>query len=160
MLVVLNNRGYLNNNNSVVGVIVRKSLSKQHGLSSLGWLVVLSIAGFLLLITFKLAPVYLEDRFVVGAMESLANDPELAQLTKGEINRKLSSAFAVNNVRGQARNSVDVKKSNKKTIVSIRYEERIPILLNADVVLSFHHELDTNNPAKCCTPATPKTVSK
>ena len=139
---------------------MRRSLSKQSGLSSFGWLVVLSIAGFLLLILFKLGPVYLEDRFVLGAMETLANDPELPRMTKGEITRKLSSAFAVNNVRGQAKNSVEVKKTNKKTIISIIYEERIPILANADVVLSFHHELDTTDPDKCCTPTDTKTTKK
>jgi len=129
-----------------------QSYSKQKGLSYLGWLILLSVCGFFLLLTFRLGPVYLDDRFVSETLKTLGQDPAFPGMTVGEIRSKMGKTFTINNIRGKAVQAVKVKKTSKKTLVSIEYEERIPVLANADVVLSFNHVLDSTKPDECCKP--------
>jgi hypothetical protein len=118
----------------------------------MGWLFVAIIFGFCLLTATKLAPHYLDNRFVVEALKTLADDPELPRMSISEIQTKLRKTFTINNVRGKPVDSVKITKNNKKTLVTILYEERIPFLYNVDVLLTFHSELDSTQPSKCCRP--------
>jgi hypothetical protein len=70
-----------------------------------------------------------------------------------DIQKKMRNYFKINNVRGKAVDALQIKKKNNKTVVSINYEERIPFLYNIDVLLTFHSELDSTQPDKCCRPA-------
>ncbi len=129
-----------------------KHLKHQQGLSAIGWLFVITIFGFSILVASKLGPFYLDNRFVVATLESLAEDPELPRMAPSEIRTKLNKIFKVNNIRGKAANSVKVVKNTDKTLVSINYEERIHLLLNIDVLLTFTNVLDSSKPNDCCTP--------
>jgi hypothetical protein len=129
-----------------------RSLQKQQGLSALGWLFVISVFGFGLLLGTKLGPHYLDNRFVVATLQSLADDPEFPRMTPSEIRSKLQKTFSINNIRGKATEAVKVTKNSDATLVAIEYEERIPIYGNADVVLTFNSVLDSRQPKSCCKP--------
>lgn len=126
------------------------SLQKQKGLSALGWLFVITVFGFSILVVSKLAPYYLDNRFAVATLKGLADDPEFPSMSTTEIRTKLAKTFTINNIRGKARDSVKVAKNNKSTIVKIEYEERIHLLQNVDVVLTFNNFLDSAKPGDCC----------
>lgn len=129
-----------------------KTLKKQRGLSSLGWLFVISVAGFALLCGFKLGPVYLDNNFVRGALQSLAKEGEVGSMSNGEIRSKLSKLFTINNIRGDVTKKVKVERKKDRVLVSINYEERIPLIYNIDVVLTFENQLDSSRPGECCSP--------
>ncbi len=129
-----------------------RSLKKQKGLSALGWLVVIMIFGFTLLVTSKLGPHYLDNRFVIETLETLGSDPAFPRMSPGEIRSKLDKTFNINNIRGQATESVKVTKNNEGTLVQIKYEERVHLMQNIDVVLTFNSVLDSNKPDECCRP--------
>lgn len=126
------------------------SLKQQRGLSAIGWLFVISVFGFTLLVASKLGPHYLDNRFVVSTLKTLAEDPELPRMSPSEIRTKLSKTFSINNIRGKATQSVKVVKTSKNTLVTIAYEERVHLLHNIDVVLDFNSVLDSTQPDKCC----------
>lgn len=129
-----------------------KTLKRQRGLSSLGWLFVISVAGFALLCGFKLGPVYLDNNFVRGALQSLAKEGEVGSMSNGEIRSKLSKLFTINNIRGDVTKKVKVERKKDRVLVSINYEERIPLIYNIDVVLTFENQLDSSRPGECCSP--------
>ena len=129
-----------------------KTLKKQRGLSSLGWLFVISVAGFALLCGFKLGPVYLDNSFVRGALQSLAKEGEVGSMSNGEIRSKLSKLFTINNIRGEVTKKVKVERKKDRVLVNINYEERIPLIYNIDVVLTFENQLDSSRPGECCSP--------
>lgn len=128
------------------------SLKSQQGLSAMGWLFVISVFGFSLLTVSKLGPHYLDNRFVVETLKTLADDPELPRMSVREIRTKLKKTFTINNIRGKPTESVKINKTAKATIISIQYEERIKFLHNIDVLLSFNSVLDSSQPDKCCRP--------
>lgn len=127
-----------------------QTLHRQKGLSAIGWLFVISVFGFSLLVASKLSPYYLDNRFVVATLKNLAEDPELSRLSPSDIRTRLNKTFKINNIRGKARDSVKVVKNNKSTIVTIEYEERVHLLQNIEVVLTFNSLLDSAKPGDCC----------
>jgi hypothetical protein len=129
-----------------------KTLKRQRGLSSLGWLFVISVAGFALLCGFKLGPVYLDNNFVRGALQSLAKEGEIGSMSNGEIRSKLSKLFTINNIRGEVTKKVKIERKKDRVLVNINYEERIPLIYNIDVVLTFENQLDSSRPGECCNP--------
>lgn len=129
-----------------------KTLKRQRGLSSLGWLFVISIGGFALLCGFKLGPVYLDNTFVRGALQSLSKEEDLMGMNNGTIRGKLSKLFAVNNIRGEVTKKVKIERKKDRVLVNINYEERIPLIYNIDVVLTFENQLDSSRPGECCNP--------
>jgi hypothetical protein len=129
------------------------SLKQQKGLSSIGWLFVIAVFGAVFTIVAKLAPFYLDNRFVVSTLQGLADDSTFPQMTTNQVRTHLSKTFSINNVRGKAVDSLKVTKNKNATIVTIEYEERIPMLLNVDVVLTFNSLLDSTRPEQCCSAA-------
>ena len=129
------------------------SLKQQKGLSSIGWLLVIVIFGAVFTIVAKLAPFYLDNRFAVSTLQGLADDPTFPKMLPSQVRSKLKKTFKINNIRGKAANSVKVIKKKNITLVTIEYEERINIVYNIDVVLTFNSLLDSSRPEECCSAA-------
>ena len=122
----------------------------RKGLSAIGWLFVISVFGFSLLVATKLGPHYLDNRFVVATLKTLADNPEFPRMAPNDIRSRLSKTFSINNIRGTAVGAVKVVKNSKNTLITINYEERINLVHNIDVVLTFNSLLDSARPGECC----------
>lgn len=128
------------------------SVDKQRGLSALGWLIVISLAGFCLIVVSKLGPHYLDNRFVDESLKTLSENPAISTMTPDEILKSLRKNFQINNIRGKPAKSIKVKRLSKGNLVTIDYEERIHFLHNIEVILTFQSHLNTNRPDQCCRP--------
>ncbi|UTF61045.1 DUF4845 domain-containing protein [Gilvimarinus sp. DA14] len=125
--------------------------SSQRGLSSIGWLLVIMVVAFFGLCAAKLVPVYAENYYIVNGLKALADEGEaLKRMSKGEITRKLNSYFSINNVRSAGAKELEFVQSSKGIIIVNKYETRVPLISNIDVVLSFHNVLDSSLPDECC----------
>ncbi|WNO08014.1 DUF4845 domain-containing protein [Teredinibacter sp. KSP-S5-2] len=123
----------------------------QYGLSSLGWLVVLSLVGFFLLCTFRLGPAYIDDRMIKGVIVSVAEaNPDLHSMSKMEIKSAIQKFLTINSVRGEASKNIKIVKRADRTLINNRYEVRVHLFANIDVVMNFEHQLDSSNVAACC----------
>ena len=58
---------------------------RQQGVTFIGWIVILAIVGFFVLLGLRLGPVYLENFSVKQALASLENDPEAHNLPHGGV---------------------------------------------------------------------------
>ncbi|WP_444941151.1 DUF4845 domain-containing protein [Microbulbifer sp. ZKSA004] len=128
------------------------SLKQQRGMSYWGWLLVIAVVGFVLTCVSKMAPAYVDARYVSEGLKSLGQNPNLENMTSGQIKNDLSRFFLVNNVRGEPTKSVKVVRGSKGSVVSINYELRQPLIYNVDVVMKFNKQLDTAKPELCCDP--------
>lgn len=129
-----------------------KSLRYQVGLSSIGWLLTIMVAGFFLLCAFKLIPAYADDRYIQTALKSLPQGRALTELSNGEIKKKLGKFYMINNVRSEGSKNIKIERTSKKTLVNINYEVRVPLFHNIDVVMVFKNQLDSSRPDACCKP--------
>lgn len=129
-----------------------KTLHKQRGLGSIGWLFMLSAGAFLLMCFFKLGPAYLDDLTMVDALKSLGErNPNLQEMEKSTIYSQLDKYLVLNNVRDtSAKKAFKITREQGKILVDNVYERRIPLFANIEVVLTFKHQLDSSNPSACC----------
>ena len=116
---------------------------KQRGLSALGILLVLTIAGFFLTIATTIGPLYLDNSFVNAALQSLANEP-IHKLSDSKIRRRLQNSFTINNIRDVNAKDTVIERKKTATTVSLDYERRVNLLANVDVVVVFKNTYDTS----------------
>ena len=131
-----------------------QTLTRQRGISMPLLVLIIAVGGFFLLCTFRLVPVYAENRYVVAALNNLGNDPEqLHSMSARQIRQELQRFYQINNVSspGPTQN-IDVDKRTANTVVNINYETRVPLLWNIDLLVSFENQLDSANPQACCRP--------
>jgi len=126
------------------------SYRRQKGIGSLGWLVILALAGFGLMCLFRLGPAYWDNRYIVTALKSLSKKPDLTSMTKNEINTDLRNFATINGVRGDEAGSFKIIRKKDRMIVNSVYEKRVHLFFNIDVVMSFKNQLDSSNPEACC----------
>ncbi|WP_444909103.1 DUF4845 domain-containing protein [Microbulbifer sp. TRSA005] len=132
--------------------VIRVSLKRQRGMSYWGWLLVIAVLGFALTCVSKMAPAYVDARYVSEALRTLGENPELENMSTGQIKKELGRFFLINNVRGEPTKALQVVRGAKSTVVSINYELRQPLIYNVDVVMKFNKQLDTAKPELCCDP--------
>ncbi|WP_444884222.1 DUF4845 domain-containing protein [Microbulbifer sp. PSTR4-B] len=133
--------------------VIRVSLKRQRGMSYWGWLLVIAVLGFALTCVSKMAPAYVDARYVSEALRTLGENPELENMSTGQIKKELGRFFLINNVRGEPTKALQVVRGAKSTVVSINYELRQPLIYNVDVVMKFNKQLNTAKPELCCDPS-------
>ncbi len=106
-----------------------------------------------MLCVFRLTPAYMEDRYIQQALRSLADEnAEIQDMTNGEIRRKLSSFYMVNNIRSQSAKDIKIERKRDQILVKMEYEVRVPIMANVSAVMSFNNVWDSRRPYECCKP--------
>ncbi len=128
---------------------------KQQGLGMLGWLVVISVAGFFLLCAFKIIPLYAENRYVISGLKALVEPgSRLEDMSTAEIKKKMGNFYMINNVRSKEAQNIVVERDAKRVLVKVDYEARVNLFYNLDVVVDFKNHLDSTVPHQCCKPVT------
>jgi hypothetical protein len=136
--------------------------NKQTGMNGLLLLFLLISLGFFLACAIKIGPAYLDNRFIVSALKSLAEQHpnDLAELSRATIREELSKFYMINNIRGEAASALEIDRRQEKTIITVAYETRIPFFANVDVVVRFNNVLDSSRPGECCRASEDKSAKK
>jgi len=113
-------------------------LTKQHGMTLIGFLFILAAALFVAYIGMKLVPVYINHYSLVGAMQSLAEEPGASNMSEGRIRDLLSRKFDTGYVDHLRARDIEVVRGRGLEIVA-DYEVRVDLIGNIDAVVSFRH---------------------
>lgn len=113
-----------------------KPRHSQKGLTLLGFIIVVVVVGMFALVGMRLFPIYSEYYNVVGAMENLKNQPEIATKSPSQIKELFFRRLYVNYVESVERKNVLVSRTGGLHI-RVKYEVRRPMVGNLDVVASF-----------------------
>jgi outer membrane lipopolysaccharide assembly protein LptE/RlpB len=114
----------------------------QTGMSSISLLLVLAACGFVLLIAFKIGPLYIDNYFVRASVNSL-QEMDVRSVSDREVKKALSRYFMINGVRDISPDSATVERDTKHAVVKLDYEKRVPFFGNVDVVVRFENHFDT-----------------
>lgn len=110
---------------------------RQRGLSALGMLFVLLVAVFFGTCVIKLAPAYMESKTVQRVVEATVESVKTGEIGSKEAKGKMSKLFQVNMVDIIKAKDIKVVRKNGVTSIDARYERRVPLMFNIDVVLKF-----------------------
>jgi len=116
---------------------------KQKGMSALGILLILTIAGFFLTVATTIGPLYLDNSFVNAALQSLSSEP-IHKMSDGKIRRRLQDSFTINNIRDVNAKDTVIERKKTATTISLDYERRVHFFANVDIVVVFENTYDTS----------------
>ena len=113
-------------------------IKRQKGVTAGGWLLILSLIGFFVLLGLRLFPIYSNHFKIQGIVESLMQEEDLYRMQKRDLLRIINKRLNINFAEGFKPEHLSIKltKTGSKEI-RIKYEDRRPILGNLDVVGKF-----------------------
>ncbi len=111
-------------------------ISRQRGMTLIGFLFVLAAALFVAYIAMKLVPIYLNHYSVVSSMKSLAAEPGAANMSEARLRDLLSRKFSTSYVKHVTARDIEVVRSTGVQIVA-EYEVREDLIGNLDAVITF-----------------------
>lgn len=118
---------------------------KQQGITFLGFLFGLIIAGVFAFIAMRLFPVYTEAMSVHSDMKEVAAQPGSAKIGIAEVRKSLEKRFYISYVDNvNLKNDVTLTKEGNTNMLRIAYEVRKPMAYNLDFVAKFDYTVEMN----------------
>lgn len=116
-----------------------KPRQRQRGLSSFGFLIVVSTALFFLLCSFKLVPIYVQNWTVKSILDDIHNEIEgqSKPIAKSQIKTALLKRFSINQLAPVIPESIEFEKVTNGYITAVNYEIRLSLVGNIDAVVKF-----------------------
>ena len=126
-----------------------RAFHTQRGITLIGFVFVLAIAGFFALIAMRLIPVYIEYYGVVKSMEQVKSEPNSASKSIDDIRRSLSLKFNLQYVDDGtiAPQNIRLTRQGATAILRIAWEKRVPFIYNVDFIASFEKTVALNTNA-------------
>ena len=121
---------------------MKHNIKRQQGMTGMGWLTVLFLIGFFALLTFKLAPIYLEHFSVKGVLESFKDEPLITQKSKADISRMFMARLNTNGVRDIKKEAIKIDKKPGILKIGVTYFVRKPMVGNIEIIVSFDDEIE------------------
>ena len=117
----------------------RSSIIRQRGWTLIGALVILILLAFVVLIGFRVVPMYLDYFTVKSTLEALQSERGVAKMSKVEIQKSIQRRFDVGYVEVVTAKDVKIRLAkNGGRVVELVYEDRRPLIANLEVVGKFN----------------------
>ena len=110
---------------------------KQHGMTLIGFLIVLIIVSFFGFLIMKLFPVYSEYYAVRTSLKALQQEPGIAAKPPEEVRDLITRKWYISYVKTPTQKNVKITRRGGQYIVNVAYERRGNLLYNLDYVASF-----------------------
>lgn len=119
----------------------------NRGITLIGFMILLCVAGFFAYIVMRLLPIYVEYFSVVKSMEMVKSEPGSAQKSVEEIRRDLSFKFNTQYVDETSvpPQAIQLKREAGGATLRIAYERRVNFMYNIDLVAAFDKSVVLRN---------------
>ena len=118
-----------------------QSFSKQHGLTTISWIVVIAIAALFAIFLLRLIPIYIDGYSVGSAVKNMKTEKKYVNSSVRGIKKALLRNLNINSVYSVNAEDIYVTKKGDNIIVEVDYEVREKIVGNLDFIVSFHKEV-------------------
>jgi hypothetical protein len=115
--------------------------NKQMGMTGIGWLTVLALIGFFVLIGLKIVPIQIEAYKVRTALERLNHVPQITKMPKKEIVGILMNQFSIEDINSVGKDNITIKNEKGVLTVTIEYEHRTSFIKPYDIIGVFSEEV-------------------
>ena len=119
--------------------------SSQRGMTLIGFIIVLTVAGVFAYVGMKLFPMYSEYYAVVSAMKALQAEPNVGKMSPEQIRQLLSRKFNISYVDSVKRDNISLVREGPGYNLTIAYEVRREMIYNLDVVGKFQNTVQLGN---------------
>lgn len=111
------------------------SLKQQHGMTAIGWLLVLLLIVIFSLGIIKLVPIYMGSFKISSALESLKKDPTVIGKQPAEIKKMMLNRFDIDMLQAVTPDEITVTRGDKVYNVHVEHQFKEQMLDNLYVVL-------------------------
>ena len=116
-----------------------RALTRQRGMTGIGWLIVLGLIGFFALLTLKMVPSYLEYYKIVATLDSIAEEKGFN--SPAEIRDLLGRRFDINYVNVILPRDVTIRSSGQYYSVRAKYDSTVHLFGNVSVLMAFDKQV-------------------
>ena len=114
---------------------------RETGLGVLSALLLLLLVGAVVLIGFRIAPIYLEYYQIRKAMATIGEDIDNYAIEIPEIRRRMERHFAIDYISAVKPRDLRLRKQQGTITVDLNYEDRRPLFGNLQVVGRFNESI-------------------
>lgn len=119
-----------------------KLVKTQRGMTLIGWVLVLGLIGYFVLMAMRLVPGYLEYMTVSKTIESLKSENGITSMPVPEIRKLIQKRFDVNDVTSITPKDVQITRKQGRLVIGTDYEVRKPMFGNIDIVTRFNKHVE------------------
>ncbi len=116
----------------------------QRGISFIGFVIVLAVAGFFLFLGMKIGPTYLEYYSMRAAVNKVASDVGTTDVAK--IRAAMDKQMKVDYAASYRPEFIRVQREGDAFLLVLKYEIRKPLIYNLDFVAKFEHSAPIRQP--------------
>ena len=110
----------------------------QQGLTFLSVVGILGLIAFVVLLTLKIAPIYMNHGKVVNALTAVEEMTNVELMSKYAIKSTLDKRFGMNYVEYVENENITITKSSEYVKVEIEYERVETIVGNLSILVEFY----------------------
>ena len=110
---------------------------RQRGVTLTGLLMGVALLGIVAFFVMKLFPDITDYLAIVKDVKATAQDPASREMSISEIRTAYSKRAEIDNVKGIDPEDLDISKENNEVVINFAYSRKIPLFLNASLVLDF-----------------------
>lgn len=117
---------------------------RQRGISFIGFIVVLAVAGFFLFLGMKIGPTYIEYYSIRNAVNKVAAEAQAPDVNT--IRRAMDRQMTIDYADSYKPEFVRVVREGNQLNLVLNYEIRKPLIYNLDFVAKFQHSAPIRQP--------------
>lgn len=114
-----------------------KLMKRQRGVTLSGMIVGSFIAIVVLLLGFKIVPVYIEYFAIENQLKAMALDPKLKNPTRGQIASSWAARSAVDDLRSLQPEQIEAIREGDQMVFSGEYSVKVPLFKNVAACFDF-----------------------
>ncbi|HEX4871238.1 MAG TPA: DUF4845 domain-containing protein [Nevskiaceae bacterium] len=115
--------------------------ARQRGLGWFGLLIVFGLIALFAIVGIKSFPLYMNQFTLAGAVNGVANDPELANADAGRVRTALQRRWDIDDIKLITPKDVKIKRVDGGRVLSYDYEARTHLFYNVFLVFQFKDEV-------------------
>jgi len=115
---------------------------RQRGVTFTGWLTILALIGFFVMLVLKIGPIYMENFTVKDIVSSLKEEPLITKKSSIEVKNMIMKRIDLNGIYDLPRDRVTVKKKRGVMAVSIDYTVQKNMVGNIDILVTFSEKIE------------------
>ena len=119
-----------------------QTLKRQQGVTGIGWLIILGMIAFFVLIGLRLFPVYSENFNVISSLKSLEKEPQVTRKSKADILRLIMNRFQINDVKNAGRKNIKISKRGGVLTVSVKYDVKTKLFGDLSLIAEFDESVE------------------
>lgn len=118
----------------------------QTGLTTITWVVLIGMVGFIGIFAFKLIPIYMDYSTINSALTTVAKGATPSE-TPAQLKSSIDNLFDVNSIESVKVSDIDIKPGTdgKGLVMSLDYDARTNFIANIDLVVHFEKTYTVGN---------------